>query len=452
MEITTKKRFYWALLLIVLSVLLTACTDAPIPSTDEATPAYPTEEIDQPAPTEPQLTALQPLEPTEIPTEEPSQPTSAPTEQGTQPTNTALPGPISTLAFLQDGNLWLIEFPTGEPIQLTTNHDIYSYAWAPDGTKLGYYNGREFCQLTLEDVSQGCIPLDLNDLQASIHREISWSPDMNKIVLWNPINPFDEDAIGWIIANLDDASEVIKIFDPVDWGAQLSPDNEPGGGTGQALFLADGALVGTISHRWLCGDTGCHYQLFTFNFDEGVLQPYPNKPEEGFSEGMGLVLSQDGLVLFNFGTFRSSCEAYLTFMDAYELNTNNRQLYTLEQEAVNGLAISPNASQAVISRNAGCSTENQTQWAQTCGLSQGFDVYNLQQWRLSENQRNDLLPGLQPGWSSNAAYLAFRSCLVGDNPNGWQTSGDATPTIYVMIFNDGSVFPVSIGENPQWQP
>jgi len=449
---TSKKIDYWLLGPIVLIGLLTACTITPTPSITEELPGAPTEEPNQPPATKLLPTALQPAEPTGIPAAAPPQPTLAPTEPSQPPTQTIPSGPISNLAFLQDSNLWLVEYPHGDSNQLTTTHDLYTYAWAPDGSKLSYYNGREFCQITLDGEILSCLSLGLNDMQASIPREISWSPDMSKAVLWNPINPFDEDAIGWLIISLDGSGEIIKIDDPVDWGAQLSPDNEPGGGTGQALFLKDGALVGTISHRWLCGETGCHFQLFTFDFDQGVLKPYPNKPEEGFSEGMGLVLSQDGVVLYNFGTFHSSCESYLTFMDAFELNTTKRQLFTLEQEAINGLAISPNNSQAVISRNAGCSTENQTQWAQTCGLSQGFDVYNLQLWNLTENLRNDLLPGLQPDWSSNSAYLTFRSCLVGNNEIGWQTSGDTTPVLFVMSLNDGSVVPVSIGENPQWQP
>ncbi|MFC1879757.1 hypothetical protein ACFLZW_07565 [Chloroflexota bacterium] len=404
---------------------------------------------------EPQKTStiLQPAQPT---SNEIMAPTKEISDQIQDTPTQAVPttSSVATLAFINLGNLFIVDLPGGAPVQLTNSGDIQSFTWGPTSNELITYLGHSLCFVSLDGSSaKECVDLGLNDLQATIERHITLSPDGRYAALWNTFNPWDEEAIGWIVIDITGSGETWQVLDPVDWGAQLAPDNDPGGVTGQALFLPDATLIGTFTHRWLCaGTTGCHYQLFSFDFANRALIPFDNKPAEGFSEGMGIVLSDDGRLLLNHGTFHAGCEAYLTFVDVFDLKTHTRRIYNLEQVAVNGLALAPNNQQAIIARNAGCSTENQTQWAQSCGLSPGFDVYNMQLWNLVDEQRVDLTPGTQPDWSPDGNLLAFRSCLDTQQDGSWVPSGEQKPSIYTYSFTDQSITPISIGQLPQWKP
>jgi hypothetical protein len=403
---------------------------------------------------EPSPTTLQPKQQTQAANNE-IQDLSTETPTEIAPTQDTIAEEIgSMLAYLSNGNLSLVEFPLGKPYKLTDSGDILSFTWGHDGSKLLSYNGYSLCHVSLDgNGTTDCVDLGLNNLQATIERQIAVSPDGRYAALWNPINPWDEEAVGWLVVDLTGSGETWHVLDPVDWGAQLAPDNEPGGVTGQALFLNDGSVIGTVTHRWLCtGTAGCHYKLFTFDFTNRSLIPFDNKPEEGFSEGLGLVLSDGGGLLLNHGTFHAGCEAYITFVDIFNLETSERRIYNLDQVAINGLALAPNNQQAVIARNAGCSTENQNQWAQTCGISQGFDIYNMQLWNLIDEQREDLIAGIQPDWSSDGQYLTFQSCLS-ESPEGvWNPNGEQTPSIYVYDFSQGKIVQVSQGQTPKWQP
>lgn len=377
------------------------------------------------------------------------------TSQEIQPPATSPPpaAPDATLAFLKEGDLWLVGVPGGVPQQLTQSADLFSFAWSPDGQRLATFNGRNLCFLNLDGSSaEDCIELGLDESQAQVERRLVWSPDQNVIVLWNPVNPWDEGAIGWLVVDLSNKLVQFRIDDPVDWGVGLAPDNDPGGITGQPVFLPNGALIGTITHRWLCGSGGCHFQLYQFDPLARSFSPYPNKPDEGWSEGQGLVLSSDSRLLANFGTFHAGCDSYVTFVDLFDLNNQTRQTYNLDMEAISAMDLSPDGSLAIISRVAGCASEETTQWDRACGLSTGFDVFSMQLWDFTADQRLDLVPGTSPDWSKNGNWIAFRSCLSGNSDGNWEPSPSGPPAIYVMDRTATTVIPISQGSTPAWKP
>ena len=143
-------------------------------------------------------------------------------------------------------------------------------------------------------------------------------------------------------------------------------------------------------------------------------------------------------------------------MDIFDPATQTRTLFSLDQEAINGLALSPDASKSVITRAAGCSSENQATWATVCGLSQGFDIYTMQAWDLSTNQRIDLMPGIWPGWSPDGEWISFNSCLEAQSGGGWTSSANASPAIYLMgigeLTANSSLTLIDSGSNPTWRP
>lgn len=379
--------------------------------------------------------------------------TDAPTELPGPEATTAPQGPATELAYLHEGNLMLVEVPSGTARPLTSGQELISFAWSPDGNQIATFNGNSLCFLQRDGASIGdCLDLSLDETQAMARRQIIWSPDQKSIVLWNQSNPWDEGAIGWIVLLLDGDAEPILIEDPVDWGAEISADNEPGGITGQPVFSNNGELLGTITHRWLCGSGGCHYKLFQFDIVNRNFTVYPNKPEEGFSEGQNLILSQDGETLVNFGTFMTDCDNYFTFVDFYHLETQNREIFNLVQEAIVSMTISPDNNFAVIARSAGCSDQNQETWASTCGLSSGPEVFPMQVWELASNQRSDLLPGISPTWSPNGYWLAFNSCLAQNADGNWDINPQGSPEIMIRSFVDGAIIKIGPGSQPAWRP
>ena len=363
------------------------------------------------------------------------------------------PATAPTLAFVSGNNIFLVEPPAGTPRQITSSGDLLSFAWAPDGSKLATYNGKLLCFLFPDGTAGAdCVDLQLDENQAKIERRLVWSPDQKRIVLWNPINPWETGALGWIIVALDGSKEIIQIEDPVDWGLKLSSADEPGGITGQALFLGDGTLVGTFTHSSFCGSGGCHYQLYQFDFATSTFQAYANKPEEGFSEGLHLKLSNDSTVLVNYGIFNSGCENYLTFIDFYQLDSQTRTLYNLDQEAVSGMTLSPDMLFGVIARSASCSDPNQVTWASTCGLTSGLEVYPMQVWDFASNTRTDLLPGASPAWAPTGEWLAFNTCMSTNAAGGWEVNETASPGIFIRSFVDGAVYKLADGSLPAWRP
>lgn len=448
----------WRLALTAL-LLITAGCDAinlPLPNSNpspEETTATPTALSATPPGALATTTPLQPAGPgaTQAPVETAP---AAPAPGGEQPVPppTLPPSGGPQLAFLKDGDVWLLDQPTGQPYPLTVAGDILSYAWSPDGQRLVIFNGRSLCFFNSDgSVRTACLELGLDDNQAQVARNIIWSPDQRWIVLWNNLNPWDEGAIGWLIVGLDTANEMYRIEDPVDWGASLAPNNEPGGFTGQPVFLPDGKLVGTITHRYLCSEGGCHYQLYEFNFETKSLTPYPNKPQEGWSEGQRLVLSDDGRILTNYGVFFFGCDSYVTFADAFELASQNRQSYNLEGQAMADLALSPDLKFGVFARTAGCLNETAPAWNLACGLFPSFEVYSMQHWDPASGALRDLPAGVSPDWSPDGQWIAFNSCLAQSAAGAWEPSADTPASIYVMDLND-KVTAISTGSMPAWRP
>lgn len=359
----------------------------------------------------------------------------------------------AALAYLKNGDLWRIDLPGGIPTQVTRSGGLLSFAWAPDGSRLATFDGRSLCFTAPDGAPAGdCLPLNLDAAQAAIARRIAWAPDQRTIVLWNPTNPEDESALGWIIVPLDGSSR-LQIADPVDWGASLAPNNDPGGVTGQALFLADGSLLGSISHRWLCGAGGCRYQLFRFDFASRSFIAYPNRPEEGWSEGLSLVLSANRSKLANYSVFAPTCETTSSFVDIFDLQSQGRQSFSLEQTRLHSLALSPNASQVLLARLSGCALPDPAAaWSSACGLAPGLEVYPMQMLDAASSQRRDLFPGLDPAWSPDGRWIAFRSCLAQDASGGWQPSASAPPSLYLMAPDGNSLQMLDVGSDAAWKP
>jgi WD40 repeat protein len=375
------------------------------------------------------------------------------TEKVIPPTAPSLPeGP--QLAFLKEGDIWLLDSPEGQPYQLTFAGDLVSFAWSPDGERLAAFNGNGLCFFQRDgSIRTACLELGLDDEQSTIARQIVWSPQQNWVVLWNPDNPWDENAIGWLVVALDTTNAMWRIQDPVDWGATLAPNNEPGGVTGQPLFLPDGRLIGTLTHRYLCASGGCRYQLF--EFDLHSLSPsftaFPNHPEEGWSEGMNLLLSPDGVTLTNYGAFLFACDSYHTYIDRYDLAAGKRATFALDQQAVVGLDFSPDQSLAVLARTAGCNEPEQPAWNQSCGLSQGFETLAMQLWQVKADKPTDLPAGLAPAWSPDGDWIVFNSCLKENSSDDWETDPSGSASIY-LTRPDGTVMLVSEGSDPAWRP
>jgi dipeptidyl aminopeptidase/acylaminoacyl peptidase len=357
------------------------------------------------------------------------------------------------LAFLKAGDVWLYDGPGTQPYPLTMAGDILSYTWAPDGSRVAIFNGKSLC-FTQRDgsVRTACLDLGLTEAQTKIERRILLSPDQRWVALWNPANPWDAGALGWMVFALDGSDAMYRIEDPVDWGAGLAPNNPPGGITGQPAFLRDGRLVGSLTHRILNSPDGQHYQLQEFDLAKHSFSPFPAQPPPGFSEGLHLALTPDGQQLANFGAFISSCDSYQTALDIYNLTDNQRRSFKLDGQAVADLSFAPDAQRAVISRVAGCNPPDKTSWSAACGLSAGPEVYAMQAWDLAKDQRTDLLPGLSPAWSPDGAQVAFQSCLAQKTGGGWETTSSGPASIYLMDPAGDKVELISDGSQPSWRP
>lgn len=364
-----------------------------------------------------------------------------------------LPPAGPTLAFLKDGDIWLLDEPTGQPYPLTITGDITSFAWSPGGERLAAFNGKALCFIHRDgSVRTACLDLGLNDDQAKIVRPMVLSPDQRWIVFWNASNPEEAGTIGWLIVALDTSNIVYRIQDPIDWDADLLPENEPGGFTGQPIFLADGSLIGTLSHRSLCNNYGCQYQLHKFDFDTRTFLPYPVVRTEDSSRGKYLALSSDSSTLASFGVLISRCDDYYTRINLINIYAETYQTYDLESEALSGISPFNDLSRIVISRASACSPANQQTWAVTCGLSEGAEIQAMQVWTLDSNERKELLPGLMPTISPDNEWLAFRSCLKKEDSGNWIPDEGATPEIFLLNLLTSETIRVDRGTTPQWRP
>jgi hypothetical protein len=450
---------YWCISISALLVFLSACTPPITPQTPQspaevsAEAITPTGIAPQPAATRavPEATTVVPLAPTapvKATLTVPPNPVAAP-----EVTPSEIPPAGPTLAFLKDGDIWFLDEPGSQPYPLSVAGDILSFTWAPGGERLAAFNGKTLCFINRDgSVRTACLDLGLNEAQSKIERRLLLSPDQRWVMLWNPFNPQEAGSIGWMIVALDTSNIMYRIEDPVEWGAALDPNNEPGGFTGQPIFLANDQLVGTLTHHNLCAASGCHYQLFQFELNNKTFSPYPSDPVQGFSEGAALLLSQDGRVLANFGAFITDCDHYSTAIDTLDLSAEARQTYNLDKEALIDLTFNPAMDRAILARRSSCSNPTQNTWASTCGLYKDFDLLTMQLWTIASNERKDLYPGLMPAWSPDGKWTAFQSCLAKDNTGAWAPSEKAPAGIYLIDPATGELSLVSDGASPQWRP
>lgn len=461
-QIRYSANIFWHIATAIILLMVSGCQVFPAATTGRPAATQPPE--NPPADLSPTSTPLEPVqEVAPTATAEPVKSTAVPAvtalasptpiqsePAASQPTLPPAGGP--QLAFLTKGDVWLLDQPTSKPYPLILAGDILNYSWSPDGERLVTYNGHSLCFFHSDgSVRTACLDLGLDEMQSQIPRNILWSPDQRWIVLWNSLNPWDEGAIGWLIVNLDTSNEMFRIQDPVDWGASLAPNNEAGGFTGQPVFLPDGKLVGTLTHRYLCSEGGCHYQLYEFNFETKSLVPYPNKPQEGWSEGLKLVLSDDGRTLTNYGVFFFGCDSYVTFADAFDLASQERVSYNLENQAILDLALAPDPKMAAFSRTTGCLNPEAVAWNQTCELFPGFEIITMQLWDIAGNQFRDLPPGASPEWSPDGQSIAFNSCLTKNTAGEWQADASVPASIYLTDTNN-NVTTISTGNMPSWRP
>lgn len=447
-----KLKVSWLVSVLLGLLVLSACTTFFPSAPPKSPPELPTEAAPQTIPTSDQveISTAAPVVESTLPAQ------TEPVSQTTQPgeataTNAPTIGPA--LAFLHERDIWMMDAPGSEPYPLTVAGDILGFTWAPNGERIAAFNGHTLCFYHRDgSVRTACLDLGLTDEQAAIERRLILSPDQRFVALWNPINPQDKGAIGWMIVALDSTNLMYRVEDPVDWGAALTSENEPGGFTGQPIFLPDGRLIGALSHQSSCGSGGCHYQLFQFDLNEHVFRPFDNKPEDGFSEGLSLALVNDGRSLVNFGAFFNDCDNFISLIDIYDLETQERQTFNLDGEALTDLAFNPQSNQAVLASASGWCTPDANLWAAQCGLSQGLDILAMQIWTPGSAERTDLYPGVTPAWSSDGDWLAFQSCLVQDDSENWAPSGETSPEIFLLNPLSGETIRVHSGMQPQWQP
>jgi hypothetical protein len=225
--------------------------------------------------------------------------------------------PKHQLAFLNAGDIWLVDIARNEPKRLTEQSDVISFVWSHDGDSLAFFNGYRICFINLNPNKQvlPCVELGFNQEQASIHREMAWSPDEQYMVLWNTENPWNQDALGWVIIPLSNAQQ-IRIVDPFKW-MEGSPEYEFPAQTGQPLFLPDGTLLGTIT--WICGSGGCHYDLQQFDLNTQKFKPFYPETIGNLSEGMDIAMTPDGRCLASHSTFHVGCAHYTAHYEMYDL-------------------------------------------------------------------------------------------------------------------------------------
>jgi len=454
---TKKLKVSWLVSISIALLFLTGCTTL-FPSTPPENPPIPPTELSAPTGDAPKTTpSIQVEVAATSATDEPALP--EPTQVLTQTalpaeaTATIVPPVGPALAFLNERDIWIVDSPGSDPYPLTVAGDILGFTWAPNGERLAAFNGHTLCFYHRDgSVRTACLDLGLTDEQASIERRLILSQDQRYVVLWNPINPQDKGAIGWMIVALDSTNLMYRIEDPVDWGAALTGEDEPGGFTGQPIFLPDGRLIGALTHQSFCGPGGCHYKLFQFDLTEHVFSPFDNKPEDGFSEGQNLMLINNGRSLADFGLFFNDCEDYVTLIDIFDIQTQERQKFNLDSESLIDLAFNPQTDQVVLARAAGWCTPDANLWAAQCGLSQGIEILAMQLWTPGSEERTDLVPGLTPTWSSDGEWLAFQSCLAQDESLNWTPSGETSPEIFLLNPLSGVTMRIFSGMQPQWQP
>jgi WD40 repeat protein len=371
-----------------------------------------------------------------------------------------VPSPLPTeepveplLAYLRDGDLWLYDFGQKGEVQLTTAGDITAFAWSPDGEQIAYYALSQLCVMMRGGhlfAEPACRPLPPavipDDYAPSLSTyQIRWSADGQHVLVF-----FNE----WWVINLLDPSQDVHIADPLDLELDDFPRNieGPASFAGDALFLPDGSIVGTVTHVYFCGSGGCEYQLYQLDGDR--LAPPPAALPAVMNGARGLTMSADGRFLANYGAFHVGCAFYTTYINLTNLQTGERRAYQYEQRLFHDMRFSPDGEEAVVVQIEGCGSAETTKWSDSCGLGEVFEVLPMQLWDWSDDTHQDLVPGLEPSWSPDGQSIAFRSCLAQSPAGTWEPITKGPPWIYSLQFTeDGyAIIPIAVGAAPAWQP
>ena len=454
---TRFRPIYWIGLWIGLLAGLSSCTSAkPTGQLNKPpTPAIlptPTIRMASPGPsTVVAETAALPLEliQTALPPTRQSQIT-APVPQITP---TYLPASGPALAFLKNGDIWLLDEPGSEPYPLTIAGDILGFTWTPDGERLIAYNGTSLCFYQRDgSIRTACLELGLNEEQSSIERRLVISPDQRWVVLWNPGIPQEPGSIGWMVVALDTSNIMYRIEDPVDWGATFGDTIVPGGFTGQPVFLSDGRLLGTLSHPTLCSGDECNYLLFEFDLiDHQFVALKPGASSE-FSFGAGVTLAGDGLTLVNLKSSIQDCEVFTTSVILVHFGPESVVEHPMDGLLIPDISFDRNQNLAVFSNTSACSPTNPVVWQKACGLEADSQVFPIRIWDLTASTQKELFPGLKPEFSPDEKWVAFLSCLTLDDLGEWKPGEASPPNIYLYQIEEEKLLQITDGAVFEWRP
>lgn len=370
-------------------------------------------------------------------------------------------GPARQLSFLFGGNVWLFSLPEGNLVQLTETGDVRRYTWSSDGNRLATFNGEDVCLLQMPDnpihpentpkghseASVFCIGPVATHIDYLEATQLIWSPDQNHLVVAAPGK--------WLIIFLEQIDTSVYLQDPPNWGVDLLPEIPGYSQAGSPLFLRDSSLVGTFTHDAYCGSAGCTYASYRFDYGSMSFSPFPLTGSTEVDMGENFSASSDGNVVVNFGSSHSGCESFSTYVSLTYLDSGTTQSFHIDQQSFYGIGLSPDGAYGVIARGTGCETEGQENWAANCELSDGYEVFPMQLWKMeTSNPLMDLQPGTNPTWSPDGNTIAFRSCLKQTSPGLFEPTSTGPPWIFVMdaTGNFAVPEPVHMGSDPAWRP
>jgi len=405
-------------------------------------------------------------EPTSSPTSQPAGFQTTPAQPELTQTETPFTAPVlqitptffpaigPALAFLKNGDIWLLDGPGTEPYPLTIAGDILGFSWTPDGERLIAYNGGSLCFYHRDgSIRTACLELGLNAVQALVERRLVISPDQRWVVLWNPSMPQESEEIGWIVVALDTSNIMYRIQDPVDWGATFGESITPGGFTGQPAFLADGRLLGTLSHSALCANSNCNYSLFEFDLIDHQFNSIEPKSGSEFSFGSGLTLVGGGLTVANVVQTIQSCEVFASSVNLVNFQPESIKTFPMDGLLIQDISFNPDLNLAVFSNFLACKNDSEpVLWQDACGLASEYQVLPIQLWDINSSTRQDLFPGLKPEFSPDGLWVTFLSCLQQDDSGAWQPGESSPPNFYLYNIEGETLQQIADGIYYEWRP
>jgi hypothetical protein len=356
--------------------------------------------------------------------------------------------PVTQLAYLRDGDIWLYDFATNSESSTTDGGNILAYVWSPDGARMATYDGQQLCfvALAVQEQRQPCRELGTVERDFGRNAQIIWSPDEQFILVMHS---------EWWLVDLMQKDAVYHIVEPMDWG-MVWPDGDEDGGFSMpaaAVFLDDGSLLGSVAHSFFCGSGGCWHHLAAF---DPVTQRFGPSNLSNLENGGGgeVGISANGRILVNYGTSHVGCAFYNTYVTFVDLERESSHEFYFEQEAFYDLSLSADGRLALIAQGEGCGAADRDIWSIDCGLSDAFEIYSLQLWTWAEEERLDLPPGLEPAWSGSDRSIAFSSCLAQTPSGNWEPIAAGPPWVYALHFTDDdfTVEPIAVGQAPAWRP